>query len=478
MTSPRTLLPYQATWVADKSPLKIMEKSRRVGISWAEAYDCVMHAAEGLGDVYYQSYSKDMTSSFISDCADWARLLDAGASEVGETIIKDPKGDVHVYSIALASGKEITALTSSPRQFRSKGRPGDIGVVDEAAYVDNLEEVLKAVLAFLMWGGKVRIISSHCGEASPFNQLVGKIRDGKRPGSHHRVTFDDAIADGLYRRICEITGMEWSEDAETEWAADIREFYESAAAEELDCIPSSGGGPWLSWQLIRAAQHAEAGDPTLWQRGQTYIAIDVARYVHNWVLLVLEVVGDVMWVREMIVLRNRTFSEQEKVLDDADRKYRPIRILIDRTGMGLQFTERAQENYGSERVVGIVFSAGSKLDMAIALKQVMQDRRLRTVDDTETANDLYSVKGEPGPSGMRLVTDESETDGHADRFWVHAMAASAAIDGSGPFDGRAAADEQIEQRMRLMDMWAGSKRYVDRSLGVVRSASSIFRRMH
>ncbi len=274
---PITLLPYQRKWVADKSPLKIIEKSRRIGISWAEAYDCVMHAAEGLGNVYYQSYSKDMTASFIEDCAEWARRLDAGATEVGESVIKDKEKDIHVYSITLSSGKEITALTSSPRQFRSKGRPGDIGIIDEAAYVDDLEAVLKAVMAFLMWGGKVRIISTHCGEKSPFNVLVGKIRDGVRKGSHHRVTFDEAVADGLYRRICEITGDEWSQEGEQVWTAEIREFYEDAAEEELDCVPSKGGGAWLPWELIMAAQHPEAGIPELWQRGQTFIAIDVAR---------------------------------------------------------------------------------------------------------------------------------------------------------------------------------------------------------
>ena len=33
------LLPYQRIWIADESPLKIAEKSRRTGITWAEAAD-------------------------------------------------------------------------------------------------------------------------------------------------------------------------------------------------------------------------------------------------------------------------------------------------------------------------------------------------------------------------------------------------------------------------------------------------------
>ena len=40
------LLPYQTRWVADKSAVKFIEKSRRVGISWAEAADDTLYASE------------------------------------------------------------------------------------------------------------------------------------------------------------------------------------------------------------------------------------------------------------------------------------------------------------------------------------------------------------------------------------------------------------------------------------------------
>ena len=35
------LLPYQKRWVLDNSRLKLMEKSRQIGISWASAYSMV-----------------------------------------------------------------------------------------------------------------------------------------------------------------------------------------------------------------------------------------------------------------------------------------------------------------------------------------------------------------------------------------------------------------------------------------------------
>ncbi len=63
-----------------------MEKSCRIGISWAEALGAVRHVApkKGAANVYYQSYAKDMTSGFISNCADWAEHYQRVSTAIGE----------------------------------------------------------------------------------------------------------------------------------------------------------------------------------------------------------------------------------------------------------------------------------------------------------------------------------------------------------------------------------------------------------
>ena len=43
--SPAVLLAYQQRWCADQSPVKVIEKSRRVGLSWGEAADSALLAA-------------------------------------------------------------------------------------------------------------------------------------------------------------------------------------------------------------------------------------------------------------------------------------------------------------------------------------------------------------------------------------------------------------------------------------------------
>jgi phage FluMu gp28-like protein len=111
-------------------------------------------------------------------------------------------------------------------------------------------------MALLMWGGQVHVISTHDGVDNPFNELITDARSGKKPYSVHRVTFNEALAEGLYRRICLRRGIDWTADGEAAWAKSIRDSYGSDADEELDCIPKNSGGAWLSRALIESRMSA------------------------------------------------------------------------------------------------------------------------------------------------------------------------------------------------------------------------------
>ena len=425
------LLPYQDRWVSDQAGLKVIEKSRRIGISWCEAYDAVLHAGgETGGNVYYQSYNQEMTRGFIDDCADWARRLQVGFDAVGEVLIKDAEKDVKAFRIGMASGREVLAMTSAPRAFRSKGRPGDLGIIDEAAFVDDLSEVIKSALAFRVWGGRAHIISTHNGEANPFAALCRDIREDLQPGSLHRVTFADALEQGLYKRICQITGKTWSPEAEAQWEADIRAEYGRHGAEELDVEPAAGSGAWLSWEIIRALEHPDAGDPEKAGRGHFYIGVDVARRRDLWVAAVLERVGDVLWLRELVVRHNIPFSEQRLIVRGLVARYNPIRACVDQTGMGEAFVEQLQDDHGELRIEGVLLSAPRRLDVATALREAAEDKKLRIPADQDLRQDLHSVRAEGGGTGApRLLAETAVTDGHADRFWALALACAAAAEG-------------------------------------------------
>ncbi len=286
------LLPYQQRLLECDAQVVVYEKSRRVGISWAAAAQAVLVSAADEGeaggdDTFYIGFEKEMTRGFIDDCAFWAKHYGLAASEAEEFLFvdSDPSGDksIQAFRIKFASGFTITALTSKPRNLRS--RQGFV-ILDEAAFMDDLEEMMAAAFALLIWGSRVWIISTHLGVDNPFNQLIEECRAGKKPYRLFRTTFADAIADGLYRRICLRKGIEWTPEGEAEWEAEIRAFYGDKGPRELDCVPDQGSGVWLTRSLIEACSTAGGPDnllrltlPVGWeQRPKDYRE----SYVNDW----------------------------------------------------------------------------------------------------------------------------------------------------------------------------------------------------
>ena len=85
-----------------------------------------------------------------------------------------PHQQILSFTINFDSGHKIQAFTSNPRNLRSKGRPGERLVIDEAAFVDDIKELLKAAMAMTMWGGQIRIISTHNGTDTQASNAVSK----------------------------------------------------------------------------------------------------------------------------------------------------------------------------------------------------------------------------------------------------------------------------------------------------------------
>ncbi len=257
-------LGYQQRWFEDESQIMIAEKSRRTGLTWAEAGRNVINAAKprsrGGCNTFYVGSKQEMALEYIAACALFAKAFNelAEADVYEQTFWDDGrKEEILTYMIRFPkSGRKIQALSSRPSNLR--GLQGDV-VIDEAGFHESLEELLKAALALTMWGNKVRLISTHNGVDNPFNQYIQDAREGRKDYSVHRITLDDAIAEGLYKRICFVTGQTWSPEAEKKWRDGL---YKNApniesAEEEYGCVPKKSGGAYLSRVLIEQAMVAD-----------------------------------------------------------------------------------------------------------------------------------------------------------------------------------------------------------------------------
>src|ERR1700691_2132499 len=84
------LLPYQIRWLADESPVKVAEKSRRIGLTWTEAAASALKASASKGlDTWYLGYNRDMALEFVETAAAWARQFNKAARGIEEIAIDD-----------------------------------------------------------------------------------------------------------------------------------------------------------------------------------------------------------------------------------------------------------------------------------------------------------------------------------------------------------------------------------------------------
>lgn len=427
------LLPYQQTTSAllATTSLLVIEKSRRIGLTWGLASDAVLTAAAeksaGGQDVMYISYSQDMTREFVDACAMWAKAMMGVSADVGELLFadQDESGktrEIKAFRISFASGFEIMALSSAPRSLR--GKQGLL-IIDEAAFVDSLVELLKAAMAFLIWGGKVVVVSTHNGVDNPFNVLLDEIHSEKRKGKTLTITFNDALAQGLYERIALVKGETPSAEGKAAFIADVRGYYGDDAEEELDCVPKTGAGCFLPPEDLAACEHPDAAKPELYNKGLVVIGRDVARRRDLAVIWAFEIVGNMLWLRQRWEKSKATFKEQDDVFDKMFVSYRVLRANIDQTGMGEKVVED-QVAIKGDRVQGVLFTGPNKLDMAFALKKRVEEHTIVIPPDPAIRADFRAIKKTKGAGdNVRLANDETV---HADMFWAAALACLAAGD--------------------------------------------------
>ena len=449
------LLSYQqqADALLETVSVLVIEKSRRIGMTWGLAATCVLKAArmksDGGQDTLYISYAREMTREFVDACAMWARCFALAAADEEEFVFDDvdldDPGDtrkIQAFRIAFASGFEIIALSSAPRSLR--GKQG-LCVIDEAAFVDNLAQVIKAAMAFLMWGGQVAILSSHNGATNPFNELIQEILAGNKPYAHMRVDLDDALQAGLYQRICRVTGKEWSPEAEAQWRADLIASYGAGADEELFCVPAEGDGVWLSAALIEARMTAE-GEILRFELPADFLQLDYgvrtgmlathyakldaaiagldpeelyglgfdfARHVDLSVATLLGLDKTLRRCERLCIeLRRWPYSEQSELMTYLIKRLRRWQAAVfDATGSGEAVAEHVQRACG-EKVVSLKLSSEwYRLNMPF-LKRAFEDDSISLIRDREHREDLRIVRI---VRGIPQVPDIRASDGKGNK---------------------------------------------------------------
>lgn len=431
----RMLLPFQERWRADRSRLKMAEKSRQIGWTWTDALCSVEQAAAGPNDVWISSRDELQAKLYIDDCKYWAGVYQRAAVALGLQEIVDDQGRKHsAYVLRFPNGVTINSLSSNPDAQAGKRGTRKL---DEFALHKDPKLLYEIAYPGITWGGQMGVFSTHRGSANFFNRMILEVREGGNPKgiSLHRVTLQDALDQGLlYKLQCRLP------DADPRMAMDEAAYFdyiragctdEESFLQEYMCVPSDDQSAFLSYDLIDGCTLPSSTD---WymsaeamarSQGEFYMGVDVGRTNDLTVMWVVEKLPGLLLTRHILELKGVRFSEQEERLYELLAVPGMRRCCIDSTGLGMQFAERATERFGY-RAEAVRFSSGTKEELAYPLRAAFEDRSIRIPRRKEIEADLRSVRKETTGAGNTRFAGERGANGHADRFWAVALAVHAA----------------------------------------------------
>jgi len=424
------MLPYQSRWIKDDSILKLMEKSRRCGVSYGTSYAKVrQHARKDHGtDTWASSRDEPSARLFKRDCTTFAKALNAGANDLGERAVDDDGNLAHV--LRFSNGSAINSLSSNPDAFAGKG--GDV-VLDEFALRKDPKLVWDISAPTIDWGGMLEIISTHRGSGNYFNTLIREIKEKGNPKgiSFHSVTLQDALDQNFLWKL-----QTKLRDGDPRLDMDEGDYFDylknrasdsASFRQEYMCEPSDDAEAFLEYALIDACTYAPGVE---WEYSldrmatcpnQLFGGIDIGRTNDLTSFTIFEKVAGHYFMRKRIDLQNVAFSKQEAEIYPWVEHL--TRVCVDKTGLGMQFAERLAERFGKYRCEGVTFTSGSKEALAYPVRSAFEDRGISIpFGDKALEADLRAIRKVTTEAGNVRFSADRGAGGHADRFWGVALA--------------------------------------------------------
>ena len=402
------LYPYQRRYLADRARFKAGMWSRQTGKTFTTTLEAVLDVleAEAEGRVCRWTILSVSQARALDAMDNGVKLHLRAIGAMFKAMDEPLDVDTLAHTVRIGErGSYIRAVAAKPSTARGMS---DNLILDEFAHHQDNRAIWTALLPVVSRPDlRLRVISTPNGRGDKFYEIM---TEPEGLFSRHVVSIYDAVADGLPRNPAE---LKRAMGDPTAWA------------QEFECQFVDGATSWLPYDLIDGCEDADA--PGVYQGGPVYVGMDFAARGDLTVIAVLELVGDVLWLRELIELRATSFAEQLATLDRVMRDYRVVRAALDQTGLGEMPVQEAQRRHGSYRVEGVLFSVSRKLDMATALKERMEDKRLRLpVGNAPLRQDLHSVQRVAGATGAPRLVAERQDGSHADRFWAIALGTAAA----------------------------------------------------
>lgn len=411
-------LPYQKRWIEDDAQIKIMEKSRQIGLSWASAYRAVRECLRRPKTfLWICSQNLVQAQLFLNDCKNFAYIIQQALPVISKV------GSQHTYALSLFNKSTLQIVSSNPNA--QAGKRGT-RILDEFALHEDPEQLYNIAYPGITWGGHLEIISTHRGHNNFFNRLIQEVKHNGNPKkiSLHTVTLEDALEQGFLEKLkakLPANDPRYHMDESAYF-----DFIRNACASELIfqqeymCVPMDENTTFIDFRDLQNCFYAPS---EAWQHCQnhpTFLGVDLARSRDLSVFVVLEAMGDQLLTRNVQVLQNARFDQQEVLLDQLFNTYHIDRACIDQTGIGHQFVERAQTRWG-HAIHGVTFTVKTKEQLAYGLKMLLERGQIKLPKQADLIDDFLAVQLRCLSSHSSFEAKQSSA-GHADRFWAFALA--------------------------------------------------------
>ena len=437
-------LATQERWIRSKARLKIMQKTRRYGGSYANAY-AVAEKTSLKGQIFDSWIgSRDLLAARlgIGDVKFFSKMLNVGCIDRGEVALSDDKA-LRAFEVEFANGRFARGLSSSPDAFA--GKQGHI-TLDEFALHKDPRQLYGIVQPGIMRGGSLSIISTHRGTGNFFNELIKEVVQKGNPKRFDlfTITIEEAVKEGLWLKIQQTLEDNGVEDERLGWSDD--QFLQSLRAEcateemwmqEYMCQPCDDNSALLTWEEILGASRTETELAELLRAvpasAPRFIGMDIGRRNHPSVIWQWVKHNGLMIEEEVTPLLNMAFASQEQELYSRLEKLPAVSCHIDATGLGMQLAENAVKRFPG-RVTPVTFNTHIKVEMAVKSKRKFQDGLVRIADNTKRQYELYSIKQKAGAADSIVITSEAGlSEGHSDYAWAAFLGLHAAEMNAAPF---------------------------------------------
>lgn len=399
--------PYQFAFLTEGARFSITVKARQVGFSYA-------FALRGLSCALRQSHYSALYLSLNQRDAEekirYARLLyNSQPKEIRRRVRLTRDSMQELY---FSNGSRLISL---PCSSGLRGKSGHL-FLDEFAHFRDDEEIFIAALPLASRGYEVHIASTPLGARGLFYEIYTneekypQYRRFRIPWWHCPVFTTDLLSS-----MKEGENLLTEERVERFGTPALKEIFHSFPTlegfqQEYECSFLSDVGAFFPYDTILTAISDELPTPEI-GRGYFYLGVDIGRVRDaTAIALVFQPFKGAAYLADLEILFKLPFNKAFQKIEELIKLYRPLKIYIDRTGMGMPLAEELERRWGN-LIEGVHFTAQNKQAMMTNLRGMLEKGELKIPRHSELILQLHSIERE-----------SYSAKGHDDAAWALALA--------------------------------------------------------